>query len=43
MVDGWPIDIDDSAAKKEWNWQPVHDLDNGLNEYLIPNLKEMYK
>ena len=43
MVNSWPMDTDDSAAKKEWNWQPVHNLDNGLSEYLIPDLKEMYK
>ena len=42
MVDGWPMDTNDSAAKEEWNWQPIHDLDNGLSKYLIPNLKEMY-
>jgi len=42
MLDGWPMDTDDSAAKKEWNWQPCHDLDKGFNEYLIPNLKQMY-
>ena len=43
MVDGWPMDTDDSAAKKEWNWQSVHNLSNGLKEYLIPELKEMYQ
>ena len=42
MVDSRPMDIDDSAAKKEWNWEPTHNLDNGLSEYLIPELKEMY-
>ena len=42
MVDGWPMDTDDSAAQKEWNWQPVHDLDKGLCTYLIPDLKLMY-
>ena len=43
MVDGWPMDTDDSAAKKEWNWQSFHNLDNVLGEYLIPDLKEIYK
>ena len=42
MVDGWPMDTDDSAAQKEWNWQPVHDLNNGLSKYLIPDLKLIY-
>ena len=43
MVDGWPEDTDDSAARKEWNWQPIHTLDIGLNEYLIPDLKQIYQ
>ena len=38
MVDGWPADTDDSAARNEWNWQPRHNLDKGLSEYLIPDL-----
>ena len=42
MVDGWPMDTNDSAAKDEWNWRPNHNLDKGLNEYLIPDLKKMY-
>ena len=43
MVDGWPEDTDDSAARQEWNWQPIHTLDRGLNEYLIPELKQIYQ
>ena len=43
MVDSWPMDTDDSAAKKEWNWHSEHNLNNGLKEYLIPELQEMYK
>ena len=43
MVDSWPMDTDDSAAKKEWNWHSEHNLNNGLKEYLIPELKEMYQ
>ena len=42
MVNSWPMDTDDSAAKKEWDWHPYHDLDKGLGEYLIPDLKLMY-
>ena len=43
MVDSWPEDIDDSAARREWNWKPRHTLDIGLIEYLIPELKKMYQ
>ena len=42
MIDSWPKDTDDSAAKTDWNWQPEHDLDTGLKDYLIPEIKELY-
>ena len=42
MVDSWPCDIDDSAARSDWNWNPQHDLETGMKEYLIPNVKKIY-
>ena len=42
MVDSWPADTDDSAARSDWNWNPRHDLDTGLTEYLIPDMKKIY-
>ena len=42
MVDSWPADTDDSAANSDWNWKPQHDLETGLKEYLIPELKKIY-
>ena len=41
MIDGWPKDTDDSAAKLDWNWKATHDLNRGLNNYLIPDLKNI--
>ena len=26
IADSWPSTIDDSAARKEWNWKPSYDL-----------------
>ena len=26
IADSWPRSIDDSAARKEWNWKPAYDL-----------------
>lgn len=23
----WPVSIDDSAAKRDWEWEPQYDLD----------------
>jgi threonine 3-dehydrogenase len=43
IVDSWPADLDDSAARKEWNWQPKYNVDRAFNDYLIPNIVEMYR
>ena len=43
MLDSWPEDIDDSSAQRDWNWKPIHTLNLGLNNYLIPDLKQIYK
>ena len=42
MVDSWPADTDDSSARSDWNWDPHHDLETGMKEYLIPDLKKIY-
>jgi threonine 3-dehydrogenase len=43
IVDSWPQDVDDSAARQDWHWQPEYDLDRAFKEYLIPAIKERYK
>lgn len=43
IVDSWPADIDDSAARKDWDWQPDYDLTRSFEEYLIPAIREHYK
>jgi nucleoside-diphosphate-sugar epimerase len=42
MVDSWPADIDDSAARSDWNWNPRHDLETGMCEYLLPSVRKIY-
>ena len=42
MVDSWPTDTDDSAARSDWHWSPRHDLEIGMKEYLIPDVKKIY-
>ena len=42
MVDSWPADTNDSAARMDWRWTPQHDLETGMQEYLIPNVKKIY-
>ena len=42
IVDSWPADIDDSAARMDWNWAPEYDVDRAFNDYLIPTIKQRY-
>ena len=43
MVESWPADTDDSSASSEWGWEPKHNLDKGLKDYLIPIVKKLYQ
>lgn len=42
IVDSWPLDTDDSAARRDWGWQPDYDEARSFEDYLIPNIKERY-
>lgn len=42
IVDSWPADLDDSAARRNWHWQPDYDVQRSFAEYLVPNIRGMY-
>jgi threonine 3-dehydrogenase len=42
IVDSWPADIDDSAARSDWGWQPDFDQTRSFAEYLIPSIQKRY-
>jgi len=42
IADSWPSSIDDSVARKDWNWQHNCDLDTMTN-VMLKALKEKYK
>jgi nucleoside-diphosphate-sugar epimerase len=42
IVDSWPADIDDSTARRDWNWQPDYDVTRAFKEYLIPEIQKKY-
>lgn len=42
IVDSWPADVDDSAARRDWGWSPDYDLDRAFDELLIPTILEFY-
>jgi nucleoside-diphosphate-sugar epimerase len=43
IVDSWPQDIDDTAAREDWGWAPGYDLDRAFGEYLVPTIAERYR
>jgi nucleoside-diphosphate-sugar epimerase len=43
IVDSWPADLDDSAARRNWNWLPEYDVQRSFTEYLVPNIRSMYQ
>lgn len=42
IVDSWPADVDDSAARRDWNFDPRYDFAQAFSEYLIPRITERY-
>ncbi len=42
IVDTWPADVDDSAARTDWGLDPRHDLAGAVTGYLAPALRRRY-
>lgn len=42
IVDSWPADVDDSAARRDWGFAPQHDLTRAFDEYLVPRIRARY-
>ena len=43
IVDSWPTDVDDRAARRDWGLAPQFDLERAFQEYLIPVIRERYR
>ena len=43
IVDSWPADVDDSAARTDWGFSPEYDFDRAFREYLIPSIGNYYR
>ena len=43
IVDSWPADVDDSAARRDWGYAPRYDEQRAFAEYLIPTIRERYR
>lgn len=42
IVDTWPGQLDDSAARQDWGWSPEYDLRRAFADYLVPAVTERY-
>jgi nucleoside-diphosphate-sugar epimerase len=42
IVDSWPADVDDSAARRDWGFAPQYDFARAFSEYLIPTIRRRY-
>lgn len=42
IVDSWPARVDDSAARKEWGFDPAYDFERAFSEYLVPAIRKRY-
>ena len=46
IVDSWPADVDDSAARADWGFSPDHDFDRAFREMVadhVPGQKGHYR
>jgi threonine 3-dehydrogenase len=39
IVDTWPEAVDDSAARRDWQFTPAYDFERAFHEYLIPTIR----
>jgi nucleoside-diphosphate-sugar epimerase len=43
IVDSWPADVNDDAARRDWGFSPRYDLERAFSEYLVPTIRERYR
>jgi threonine 3-dehydrogenase len=42
IVDSWPEDVDDTAARRDWGFAPAYDFNRAFRDYLIPTIGKRY-
>jgi nucleoside-diphosphate-sugar epimerase len=43
IVDSWPEDVDDSAARHDWGFAPRYNFESAFRDYLIPTIQARYR
>jgi nucleoside-diphosphate-sugar epimerase len=42
IVDSWPQDVDDGAARRDWGLAPRFNIDEAFRSYLVPAIRKRY-
>ncbi len=42
ILDSWPADVNDGAARADWGHAPRHDFAAAFHDYLLPRIRECY-
>ncbi len=42
IVDSWPEDVNDAAARRDWGWKPTHTFQTAFDQYLVPQIRAHY-
>jgi len=42
IVDTWPADVDDTAAREDWGLAPRYGAEAAFRDFLIPNIRQRY-
>ncbi|HQX81293.1 MAG TPA: NAD-dependent epimerase/dehydratase family protein [Vicinamibacterales bacterium] len=42
IIDSWPSDVDDEAARTDWGFAPKFDFERAFRDYLIPTIRGRY-
>ncbi len=42
IVDTWPVDVNDDAARRDWGHAPRYDFESAFRDYLIPAIRTRY-
>jgi nucleoside-diphosphate-sugar epimerase len=43
IVDSWPADVNDDAARRDWGFAPRYDEARAFEEYLAPTIRRRYR
>jgi nucleoside-diphosphate-sugar epimerase len=43
IIDSWPAGLNDKQAHQDWGWQPEYNVERAFDDYLMPNIRKMYR